>query len=489
MYVSKIKLHNFKGFKGDHELNFDKGVNFFVGDNNCGKSSVFEAIDFIRAKKDREDVITKTELEGDNFVSAEVEFSGDDLDQLVNTDSLKKYQSYLIDTAGKKSLRVMRSSEETKITQGGREKILSIANVRVFNSTNNQFENPTGIDTTITALFDAQFVWADTNSGDVIDFSKTKICGKIITAITKNFVTSPTWDNFKTSHKETFGDGQNSLAKTLKPIEEKLQKILSEQYGETEVRFSFSLPEIESFFKTGNIALSENGIETKSSEKGTGMQRALALSLIQVYADISSTDENGISKPILFFIDEPETFLHPQAQNKLLDALETISQKSQIFIITHSPYLLKKYKKETHSMTVFSKETGLNKVKAGREFDLFDISSPTWGEINYYAFGVLSVEFHNELYGFIQARAIFEDEKNYFEEEFEKYLVSKGIAQDQTYIRLKKDGTTENQTRTLPTKIRDIIHHPENTHNVKCTDAEIKSSVEKLILLQKKKII
>lgn len=485
MHVSKIKLHNFKGFKGDHQLNFDKGVNFFVGDNNCGKSTVFEAVEFIRTKKDRDDVITKAEIESEHFVSVEIEFCGDDLEQLVATDALKKYQSYLIDTDGKKSLRVMRSSEETKITQSNKEKILSIANVRVFNAAANQFENPTGIDTTITALFDAQFVWADTNSGEVTDFSKTKICGKIITTITKDFVSSPTWNNFKTSHKETFGDGENSLAKTLKPIEEKLQKILSEQYGETEVRFSFSLPEIENFFKSGNIALSENGIETKSSEKGTGMQRALALSLIQVYADITSANEDAVSKPIIFLIDEPETFLHPQAQNRLLDALEKISEKSQIFIITHSPYLLKKYRNKTHSMTVFSKEAGLNRTDAGMEFDLFGASSPSWGEINYHAFGVLSVEFHNELYGFIQAKAILDDDKNYYEDDFEQYLVSKGINQDQQYIRLKKDNTTENQTRTLPTKIRNIIHHPENTQNTRYTDAELKTSIEALIPLLK----
>jgi len=356
----------------------------------------------------------------------------------------------------------------------------------VFNPTANQFENPTGIDNTITALFDAQFVWADTNSGDISDFSKTKISGKIINTITKDFITSDTWRNFQNSHKETFGEGENSLAKTLQPVEQKIQSILSEQYGETEVRFSFLLPEIESFFKTGNIALSENGIETKSSEKGTGMQRALALALIQVYADISSSDENGISKPILFFIDEPETFLHPQAQNKLLDALEKISDKSQIFIITHSPYLLKKYKKETHSMNIFSKDSGMNKVEAGNEFDLFGSSSPSWGEINYYAFGVLSVEFHNELYGFIQAKAILEDEKYCKSEDFDKYLFNKSgeaIKIDKKYKHLKSDKTVIEYNTTLPTKIRNIIHHPENPNNTKFTDEELKTSIESLIPL------
>ena len=134
-------------------------------------------------------------------------------------------------------------------------------------------------------------------------------------------------------------------------------------------------------------------------------------------------------------------------------------------------------------MNVFSKVRGLNKVEAGKEFDLFGSSSPTWGEINYYGFGVLSVEFHNELYGFIQAKAIFEDEKNYFEDEFEKYLIGKGINQDQPYIKLKKDSSTENQNRTLPTKIRNIIHHPENQNNPKFTNQELKTSVESLIPL------
>jgi len=134
-------------------------------------------------------------------------------------------------------------------------------------------------------------------------------------------------------------------------------------------------------------------------------------------------------------------------------------------------------------MNVFSKEKGSNKIEAGKEFDLFGSSSPTWGEINYYGFGVLSVEFHNELYGFIQAKAILEDEKNYSEDEFEKYLIGKSIKQDQSYTRLKKNGSTENQSRTLPTKIRNIIHHPENPNNTKFTDQELKTSIESLIPL------
>ena len=475
MYISKIKIHNFKGFKGDHEIFFDKGINFFVGDNNCGKSSVFQAIDFVCTKRTKDEVITKNTNEFDN-VSVEIELTGCDLEALLETEALKKYQPYIINDDNTKKFRVLRSSEENKIIQGGKEKTLSIANVRIYNPKENQFENPTGIDTTISALFDTQFVWADTDSCDVADFSKTKICGKIINSIISSKI-SDSWDVFKKSHKDTF----ERIADSLKPVEKQIQGKLAEQYGDTEVKFNFTLPEITDFLKSGNIVLSDNGIQTTSLEKGTGMQRALALSLIQVYADISSNKEDNVAKPIMFFVDEPETFLHPQAQNKLLDSLEKISMKSQVFIVTHSPYLLKKYKKETHSMNIFAKENGFNKIESSIELDLFGNSSPTWGEINYKAFGVLSVEFHNELYGFVQAKAVNEDPNNEREDVFDKYLVSKGILKNMKWKKVNAGVVQQEKDTTLPTYIRNFIHHPENTNNVKYTDNELEISTQELI--------
>lgn len=44
MYISKIKLHNFRRFK-DIEIPFNRGRNILVGDNESGKSSILQAID------------------------------------------------------------------------------------------------------------------------------------------------------------------------------------------------------------------------------------------------------------------------------------------------------------------------------------------------------------------------------------------------------------------------------------------------------------
>jgi putative ATP-dependent endonuclease of OLD family len=44
MNISKIHIENFKKFKGTFELELNKGVNIFVGNNESGKSTIIEAI-------------------------------------------------------------------------------------------------------------------------------------------------------------------------------------------------------------------------------------------------------------------------------------------------------------------------------------------------------------------------------------------------------------------------------------------------------------
>lgn len=119
MYISKIKLENFKSFIGKHELYLSEGINFFVGNNNCGKTTIFKAIEFIQMGKNKEDYITKGKESED--ISVEIEFRGHDVKDIINDENLnlKKYQDYIIDNQdGTFSLKVLRSSTNTSITQG-----------------------------------------------------------------------------------------------------------------------------------------------------------------------------------------------------------------------------------------------------------------------------------------------------------------------------------------------------------------------------------
>ena len=490
MYISKITLNNFRCFKGNHVLEFNEGMNFFVGDNNSGKTTIFKAIEFIQSGKNKEDWISKDA--DSEHVSVTVEFSGTDLPDILQLDNLKKYSSYLSEDS---KLIIMRSSQSGEwVDSKGKKKSLEIKNIRVLNPETNLFENPSGIDSTITALFDAQFVYSDLKNEDYQDFGKTKIVGKLINEITKDFQTKDVWKKLQTAHKDAFGE--KGLIPILMDMQEKIESILAEQYGEAKVEFDFGLPEIENFFKTGNILLEENGIKTSAAAKGTGMQRALALSLIQVYSQIDkSTDE--ISRPILFFIDEPETFLHPQAQDKLLNSLEKISEDSQIFITTHSPYLLKKFNKDNHDIKLFSRNPKEAKVRNGSNMNLFPFS-PSWGEINYFAFGVVSEEFHNELFGFLHNKiATLNKKYDSGNKTVSKKLVSFDSWLDEQHNIIKTDPKHQNTfnsctDKTMPVYIRNYIDHPGDAidgtgSNIreKPTTEEIRNSIDFMVDLTK----
>lgn len=96
---------------------------------------------------------------------------------------------------------------------------------------------------------------------------------------------------------------------------------------------------------------------------------------------------------------------------------------------------------------------------------------------------MITEDFHNELYGFIQAKAVSENTDNGKEEDFDKYLMLKGVEKDKKWVRIYKGSAQPAQDRTLPTYIRNFIHHPENDKNIKYTDKELKASIEKLISL------
>ena len=127
------------------------------------------------------------------------------------------------------------------------------------------------------------------------------------------------------AHRAAFVTAENSLSDQSRDLISNLENSLSNFYGEAKIKLDFSVPDPASFVKLGNINI-DDGIETLLSEKGSGMQRAFALSVIKVYANYLSThpDNPNLIKPLFFFIDEPEISLHPKAQDMLISALNDI---------------------------------------------------------------------------------------------------------------------------------------------------------------------
>ena len=88
--------------------------------------------------------------------------------------------------------------------------------------------------------------------------------------------------------------------------------------------------------------------------------------------------------------------------------------------------------------------------------------------MNYIAFGEVTEEYHDELYGYIIDQKWLGDYEN-------------GKPR-RRYIRKNNDGSIREETRTLTHYIRDVLHHPENKHNTKYTDQELAQSIESMRL-------
>ncbi|MDD4661861.1 MAG: AAA family ATPase [Candidatus Pacebacteria bacterium] len=478
MRIDQIEIENYKGFEGKHLFKFKGNLVFLVGENNTGKTSVIEAFDFLKSglpeKRTLEEIKNKNSLD---HLKVVVKLKNEIKNVIVDF-SEKKYESYVFDEGdGIETIILQRSSESKTIIQNGKNVSLDIKKITIWNDTTKQFENPAGIDTAIRTLFETQFIWSDTNSDNVVDFGPTRICGKLLGSVFSDFQSTQKWKTFQDLHRDTF-TGSDSFGSKAKDIEIKIKDVFKKQYGDIDLEFDFSFPNPTSFFKSAGI-LVDDGIKTKLEDKGSGMQRSMAIAILQVYAQIITThplDPLKI-KPLFFFIDEPEISLHPKAQAQLLDALMEISKSQQVFITTHSPFLLKQYNSSSHDLFVFNKDHKQKiMVSTSVSFNLF--SKPSWGEIVYKAFGIPTEDFHNELYGKLQ-----EKEGRPFIESTDKTKSIEEFFVNNGYNRIKSWTLSNGKSykQTLMSSIRNKIHHPEELNIPSYNMKELKESIDNMI--------
>ena len=98
--------------------------------------------------------------------------------------------------------------------------------------------------------------------------------------------------------------------------------------------------------------------------------------------------------------------------------------------------------------------------------------SPSWGEVNHVAYDLATVEYHNELYGWLQ-----EKHNLWNEADVEQYLENKGIAKNKQWVRVWNKQPQSPYDITLCSYIRNSIHHPENKCNTPYTETELGDSI------------
>lgn len=481
MFLKKLVVHNFKGFQGDNKISFSipdnrtagSGLNVFVGENNTGKSTIFEAIHFLRngTTRDIDEITFKSnQTVGEaNEVRVEAEFVGN-ISDIAQCYAEKKAKAF--------SERLCMDGKDGELLRA-RRRGNNLKQIQLFNPSMGDFDNPSGIDAPFRALFDISCIWADTNPQDEAKFGSATLCGNLLKAIASNYSSSPEFKNFSDTFDRVFNNDASSLRQQISQIETQVNSIFAEQFGNSKVSFSFDRPTTDIFFKNVKICLENGDRVTDLADEGMGLQRAVSLSLLQVYANIVSTKPDmAKEKPFIFIIDEPEICLHPIGQRKLLNSLLEISKNQQVFISTHSPFFLEGDVLRNANLIICTKEGHSNKMRCYEKTENLFPWSPSWGEICFEAYNLPTIEFHNELYGYLQYMS-----KQYFEDDFDNWLVSRKIPQNKTWIKEVKGETKPACNRTLLTFVRNKIHHPENKTMslTQFSDEELFKSIKTMI--------
>ena len=182
------------------------------------------------------------------------------------------------------------------------------------------------------------------------------------------------------------------------------------------------------------------------------------------------------------FIDEPELSMHPKWERKILQYYKDLFTEdeelnSQLFIATHSEYVLKEalsQNKENENNLVIVLKDDVGQIKVNR-IDSLSLSLPviTSAEVNYHAFDIPSIDYHIELYGTLQNRFNLSIVKKCDE------FIEKSKFYDQS-IHNKKWIFNTTTYETLPSYIRNSIDHPDANQGF--NEDELRESIT---LLQK----
>ena len=164
------------------------------------------------------------------------------------------------------------------------------------------------------------------------------------------------------------------------------------------------------------------------------------------------------------FIDEPELSMHPSWQRKILSYFRNLfkdvatgNQKAQLFFASHSEYVVASALENPNDVVVIVLTENGGVITPRKITTPIVLPTIVASEVNYAAFGIPTIDYHIALYGAIQAK--YNKQKiadcDTFIESCVPYYDS------QLHERITTNPNSGRQYKTLPTKVRNRIDHPD----------------------------
>ncbi len=498
MKIYSLTLKNFRGYREETTIYFDD-LTAIVGKNDVGKSSILEALDIFCNNKpvrsiEKSDLNVDAAAAGatDIEITAEfIDFPGTIVIDATNETSLA--DEYLLSAEGRLKVRKV-------YPNGGKEKVYIIANHPTQNDSkdliylkqNDLKRRVVELNLDCDKTKNAEMRKAIRNFyqqqvGDLclreIPIEATKenvkdiwsklaeylpVYSLFVSDRTNNEGDKIVQDPLKFAVQRMFNDEviKGLCHQIAERVINELQDVatgtltkLNEMNAEIANQLNPSIGSEEDLkwqdvFKNVSIA-GDDGIQV--NKHGSGVRRLILLNFFRYEAEKKVAE----GKDVVYAIEEPETSQHNEHIGKMMDALKTLAARDhiQIIITTHSPYLVKQL--DYSNLRLVSENGGARTIS---KVDTARLPYRTLNEVNYLAFGDISEEYHNELYGYLESRG-----------DLNACLNAQPTL---NYNRVDRNGAVVVEQLCKTKIIRHQIHHPENHNNPHYTPGELKQSIE-----------
>lgn len=305
MVISKIMLKDFKSYKDTVEIKFGGRFNVIIGENNIGKSTIFEAL--LLWEKCYNESLTSNKK---NFYSQSVPLyiSFDELYFLrITKDEDLFYGNKRTCEIGVE-FSEENSEENFYLTFSLTKPSIENAYVRVQRMAPEQFDAfKEKMDSIGTKLTEFLFIQQTEPVAKVLAKEPYMFPGQIRKKIEKG-----------RSHEVL---RNKILLSDIELLTERMKRVL-------DCDFDFKVPtrtarEKEEYI---NLYVTQNGKKIDVGLQGSGF-----LQVAEIFSSMAIMD-NALN---VLLIDEPDSHISPRIQNKLLDCLKEISNV-QVFVITHN---------------------------------------------------------------------------------------------------------------------------------------------------------
>jgi predicted ATP-dependent endonuclease of OLD family len=205
------------------------------------------------------------------------------------------------------------------------------------------FQNPGGIPGNVLKMLPRYLlIPADTSAGE-IEGGTSAVLGKTLNELFED-VRQASNNYAEAQHyldelsKEL--DPQDATSEFGKMIGE-LNKVLVSVFPDSKLHAKTDLSDPKSAIRpTFKIEMSSN-VRTSVEHQGSGMVRAAAFGMLRFRQKWLSKKEDEHKRALIICFEEPELYLHPSAANQMRDTIYELSgQESQIVATTHSPFII-----------------------------------------------------------------------------------------------------------------------------------------------------